>query len=82
MEALDNFVESNTHIVVRGTLSYSVSCTDLGAEKLAFSLVTAMCFSTVGLSSTAETTAASVGNIRIFQKTRGQHIYQALEIPV
>lgn len=33
MEALDNFVESNKHILVRENTHCSISCIDVGAEK-------------------------------------------------
>lgn len=64
MEALDNFVESNPHIVVSGMLDLNV-----GNYFFPPSLMILVCFSTVGLSETAETTAAGPGDVRIFQNT-------------
>lgn len=66
MEALENFVESNTQIVV------SVTITDFHLHiHLIFlsSLVNLVSFPSVGLSETVETTAAGLGGVGLLQNT-------------
>lgn len=66
MEVLDTFVESNTHIIV------SVNLIELPILLYALLFVHLGRLLTVGLSDTAETITAGPGDVRLFQKTRGQ----------
>lgn len=64
-EALDNFVESNPHIVVSVTFTRFHLLDGIYCS----TLVNLPCFSTVGLSETVEATTPGLGDFRLFQST-------------
>lgn len=66
MEALNNFVESNTHIAVSVTFADFHLLVDLF-----FFPVNLLSFPSVRLSETTETIAAGLGGVRLLQDTRG-----------
>lgn len=67
MEALNNFVESNTHIAVSVTFADFHLLVDLF-----FFPVNLLSFPSVRLSETTETIAAGLGGVRLLQDTRGR----------